>query len=57
MSMAEVLEEFGVEVVVWRFHFARTIERSGNASAILGEKQKKRDSTGESLFGQIKLKR
>jgi hypothetical protein len=55
--MAEVLEEFGVEVLVWRFHFAGTIERSGNASAILGEKQKKRDSTGESLFGQIKLKR
>jgi hypothetical protein len=56
MSMAEVLEEFGVEVVVWRFHFVGTIERSGNASAILGEKQKKRDSTGESLFWQIKLK-
>jgi hypothetical protein len=57
VSMAEVLEEFGVEVVVCRFHFAGTIERSGSASAILGEKQKKRDSTGESLFGQIKLKR
>jgi hypothetical protein len=41
MSMAEVLEEFGVEVVMWKFHFAGTIERSGNASAILGEKQKR----------------
>jgi hypothetical protein len=57
MSMAEVLEEFGIEVVVWRFHFAGTIEPSGHDSAILGEKQKKRDSTRESLFWQIKLKR
>jgi hypothetical protein len=22
MGMAEVLKEFGIEVVVWRFHFA-----------------------------------
>jgi hypothetical protein len=49
MSMAEVLEEFGVEVVVWRFHFAGTIERSGNASAILGETKK------EGFDGRIPL--
>jgi hypothetical protein len=52
MSMAEVLEEFGVEVVVWRFHFARSIERSGNASAILGEKQKRGIRRANPSFGK-----
>jgi hypothetical protein len=55
--VAEVFEEFPLEVVVWRCHFAGTIEPSGHDSAILDEKQKKRDSTRESLFWQIKLKR
>jgi hypothetical protein len=52
MGMAEVLDEFGVEVVFWRFHFAGTIDRSGNASAILGEKQKRGIRRANPSFGK-----